>query len=325
MKIGTVGSGFIVTDFLNAARDVPGVETTAVYSRTMERAEAFAKERGAKLAFCDRDEFLNSKDFDFVYIASPNSMHFKWAKDALLAGKNVICEKPFFSNIKETREIIELAYEKNLFLFEAVTVPHLPNYKLLNEHLKDIGDIKVVQINFSQYSSRYDKFINGEKPNVFNPEFSGGALMDINFYNLYFIVGLFGRPNNLNYFANVRDGIDTSGILVLEYDGFLATAVGCKDSKSLNSVQIQGDEGFINIPEESSRCISVDINTKGGSAVYNEQQNAQAHFYEIRDFEEIYSKKDYIAMKNLLKNSLLVSEMLDEARKKAGIVFKADK
>lgn len=324
MRIGTVGTGFVVSNFIEAACDAEGIEIAAVYSRTAEQADSFANKHSVGPRFYDRDAFLTSDVFDVVYVAAPNSLHYQWVKDALYAGKNVICEKPFVSTATELEELIELAGRKKLFLFEAITTPHLPNYQLLSEHINEIGDIKIIQMNFSQYSSRYEQFLEGRKPNVFNPEFSGGALMDINYYNLYFTVGLFGRPNHINYFANIREGIDTSGILLLEYDGFKAVLTGCKDSKSKNMAQIQGDKGFIIVRGESSRCASFVIYTNGEEKEFDIQQNPSALYYELVEFGKIYRNKDFTAGNRLLKKSLLVTELVQCAREKAGITFPAD-
>ena len=79
-------------------------------------------------------------------------------------------------------------------------------------------------------SAFYDALRAGGLPNVFNPAFAGGALMDINLYNLYFAYGLFGVPEKLSYHAHKHaNGIDTSGVLVLEYPDFVCQCTGAKD------------------------------------------------------------------------------------------------
>ena len=92
---------------------------------------------------------------DAVYLGIVNQMHAFYAEKALLAGRNVINEKPFTSTVKEAEKLVRLAREKHLFLLEAITLLHFPNYHWIQEHLKDLGKITMVQANFSQYSSRY--------------------------------------------------------------------------------------------------------------------------------------------------------------------------
>lgn len=325
MKIGIVGTGFVVPEFISAAREVPGVEITAVYLLPTEINGTFAEEQGIKHKFTCRDEFLKA-DFDFIYVASPNSLHFAWAKEALLAGKNAICEKPFTSTLREAEELSTLAKENGLFLFEAMTVPHLPNLKLLKEKLSEVGRIKFAQINFSQYSSRYNAFLKGNIPNVFNPEFSGGALMDLGCYNIGFYTELFGAPDNLLYYANLADnGIDTSGVLLFSYDGFFATAVAAKDSRSENLIQIQGENGYIYVKAESSRCLGFTLfRNNAEKEFFDIQGSKNALFFEIADFKRIFDDKNFEERDFFLEKTLTISNLLERARKSAGIVFPAD-
>lgn len=324
MKIGTVGTNFVVVSFVEAARKVPGVSVDAAYSRKQETADAFADKAGIARRFTDKEAFLHDPDFDFVYVASPNSLHYQWVKDALNAGKNVICEKPFTSTSKELAELIALSKEKNLFLFEAITIPHLPNYKLLKSKVAEVGELKFVQFNFSQYSSRYDAYLRGENPNVFNPEFSGGALMDLNYYNLNFAVGLFGVPEDIKYIPNLVDnGIDTSGLLVLKYKGFVVSGVACKDSKSELMNQIQGVKGYITIPGASSLCSEFTIHTKEGCTTYNEQ-DPDAYTYEIGEFQNIFAANDRKKCDEKLAYNFEISKLIEKARREAGIHFPAD-
>ncbi|MEI7845848.1 MAG: Gfo/Idh/MocA family oxidoreductase, partial [Chloroflexota bacterium] len=194
MKIATIGTGFIVDTFLESLQTIPGVECIAMFSRKAETAAALVQKYQIDLVYTDMDAMLANSNVDFVYVASPNSMHYEHALKALQCGKNVICEKPFTSTSKETEHLISAARGKHLMLFEAITTIHLPNFQFLKENLSRLGKIRIIQCNYSQYSSRYNKLLAGETPNIFNPQFSGGALLDINIYNLHFVINLFGRP-----------------------------------------------------------------------------------------------------------------------------------
>lgn len=322
IRIGTVGTGFIVDHMADAISRVDGMEIAAVYSRTEESAKAFAEKHGVKQYYWDKDAFLNDESLDFIYVASPNSLHFQWSSDALNAGRNVICEKPFVSNLAETETLCDLARSKGLYLFEALTTSHLPNYQIVREQLPKIGNLKLIQLNFSQYSSRYKAFIEGKNPNVFNPEFSGGALMDINYYNFRFVLDMFGEPKDIKYFPNIApNGIDTSGVLVMTYEDFVVSAVGAKDSRSENFTQIQGDQGFIKVPQESSRCLEVIVTTADGQESYNQQSDGNALVYEMVDFARIYREQDRAKHDALLEETRVAMKWLEKARVEAGIRF----
>ena len=150
MKIGTVGTGAIVEEFLNAVSEVENVNCVAVYSRKQETASNLANKFNIKKTYTDYESLLNDKEIEFIYIALPNSLHYEYTLKALKSGKNVINEKPFTSTIEEAETLIKTAKEKKLFLFEAITTIHLPNYIKVKESLSKIGKIKLVQCNYSK-------------------------------------------------------------------------------------------------------------------------------------------------------------------------------
>lgn len=324
MKIATIGTGFIVEWFLSAAALCENAQAIAVYSRNENTGRKLADQFYIDRVYTDLNAMLHDDDVECVYVASPNSLHYEHAKAALLAGKHVICEKPLTSTLAQSLELTRIAKQKQRFLFEGIVTIHMPNYLSLKEHVKELGPIRMVQCNFSQYSSRYDRFVAGETPNVFNPEFSGGALSDINIYNLHFVMNLFGKPQDVHYFANIQRNIDTSGILVMQYDGFHAVCVGCKDTRSHNIAQIQGENGYITLNSETGYCANYSITTKDGTQIPAIKQNDLRLFYEVKDFMKVMSEKDYETCYQWLDYSNSVMEIYELARKKAGISFPAD-
>ncbi|MCG1009822.1 Gfo/Idh/MocA family oxidoreductase [Salinicoccus sp. ID82-1] len=325
MKISTIGTGFIVDRFIEAAEQVEGVKVYGVHSRTKTRARLFAEGHGIDNYFTDVAEMLTDDQYDTVYIASPNNLHYKYARQALEHGKHVICEKPFTSNLRELQDLIALSREKGLFLFEAVTGIHLPHYKVVKENLHRVGDLKVVQANYSQYSSRYDALKSGEVPNVFNLEFSGGALADLNIYNLHFVIGLLGKPEDVFYLPNkFENGIDTSGVCVMKYVGSIATCIGSKDTKSENSILLQGDKGYIKVNGSANIIDSVEIQTDDYDETIDLGQHENNMVSELEDFKEIYDNGDHQSASGWLNHSINVMETFEEARKSASIMYPAD-
>jgi predicted dehydrogenase len=332
-----VGTNFIVPRFIEAVRlaspespeDAPGAEIAASYSRSAEKAEAFVKEQGVNLAFSEREAFLSSGDYNCVYVAAPNSLHYPWARDALLHGKNVICEKPFVSTSGELKDLIRLARERGLFLLEALTVPHLPNAARLRELLPLIAPVRHVAMNFSQFSSRYPSFLRGENPNLFNPEFSGGALMDLNYYNLALTLHLFGEPEDIRYFPNsAAGGIDVSGTLIVDYRGFKAVLSACKDSPGENFVQIQGEGGYLYSPSTSSNLrggVALHRNEAKAGEQFQDQDRENNLFYEAREFIKLFARGDPSCCAAPLEESLRRISLTEKARKGAGIFFPADR
>ncbi len=325
IRLGTIGSGVIVHSILDGVKATPGIRCVAVYSRTKERGQALADCYGVSKVYTDMDAFLADDEINFVYIATPNLLHYEQAKRALLAGKHVICEKPFCTKREHAAELVRIAKERHLFLVDAVPTAFLPNFEILKRELPRIGRIRLVMSNYSQYSSRYDLLLQGELPNIFNPQYAGGCLMDINFYNLYLNVALFGKPEKAVYYPNrFRDLADTSGILMMQYDGFVSEAAGAKDTWGENYVQIEGEQGYIYVSGGSNGLAQVKVVTKDSEELYNEQEHADRWLYEVQKLTKLLLAEDYEEIYRRLDVMLDVIGVLEEVRKDAGILFPGD-
>ena len=101
-------------------------------------------------------------------------------------------------------------------IFEAMNLHYIPAFLSLKEDLKKLGDIKIVSFNYSQYSSRYNAFKEGNILPAFDFHKAGGALMDLNVYNIHALIDLFGKPVYHKYMANIERNIDTSGYDVIK-------------------------------------------------------------------------------------------------------------
>lgn len=322
IKLGTIGSGIIVHSILNGVKATEGISLEAVYSRSKEKGEKLAKEYGASKVYTDLQTFMEDPEINFIYIASPNSLHYQHAKMALQHNKNVILEKPFCPGKAQVDELIALAEEKNLYLIDAVVTTFLPNYELLLAQLPKIGKPRIVLCNYSQYSSRYDQLRAGEITNAFNPAFAGGCIQDINFYNIYFNVALFGKPSRAVYYPNRHsNGIDTSGIILMQYKTHVSECTGAKDTWGVNSVQIQGEDGYIYIKGGSNGLEEIRVVTKTSEEVYNNQDNPDRWFYEISNMTGLILNGDRDAFCKRLKITTAVIEVIENARKEAGILF----
>lgn len=325
MKLGIVGSGNIVKEALIALDDVPEISLTAIVVREKSLATALELQAqyGIEKIYTDYEQCLSDAEIDTLYIGIPNSLHFDYTKRALIAGKHVICEKPFTSNYKELKELSDLARDNKLFLFEAITMIHSENFAYIKQQLAEIGDVKLVQCNYSQYSSRYQKYLEGEIHPAFDPQFAGGALFDINVYNIHFVCRLFGQPESVNYFANIGfNGIDTSGTVIMRYPTFSAVCSGAKDSQSPCHATIQGDKGYVKICGPTNAAEQVEFKLIQSDAVTdNKGKYAHRMVDEFKVFAALCHSQDYSSCYELLDHSLIVVNVLTQARESAGIIF----
>lgn len=323
MKLGIAGTGIIVQEVLPLLVEW-GWNVTAICGTAAGKAEAMARAHGVPSAFGGYAAMLEQADIDTVYVAVPNFLHFDLCRKALNAGKHVIVEKPMTSNDREARELAALAREKNLFLFEAITTVYLPNYALLKTLLPRIGDVKIVTCNCSQYSRRYDAFRAGEILPVFDLKKSGGAMMDLNLYNLHWLIGLFGKPEGADYRANVERGIDTSGVLLLQYPGFLAVSIAAKDCAAPRNFVIQGTGGYIRQDSPANACREIVLHLNDGTEEVFDENPPNRLEPEFRAFREQIESGDHTRCYAALEHSVLVSTVQTQARLGAGIRFPAD-
>lgn len=246
IRFAVVGTNWITKQFVDAAHETGKYKLTAIYSRSLEQAQAFAKDYPVEHLFTSLDELAQSPDVDAVYIASPNSLHFPQTRLFLSHKKHVICEKPLASNLQEVEAAIALAKENNVVLFEAFKTASLPNFLLLKETLAKVGKLRKAFINYCQYSSRYQRYLDGENPNTFNPAFSNGSIMDIGFYCTASAVALWGEPQAVLATASLLDsGVDAEGTVVLSYGDFDVTLHHSKVSDSAIPSEIQGEDGAL--------------------------------------------------------------------------------
>jgi len=323
MKLAIVGSGNIVHDFLTITKDLKDTELSAIIGtkKSLDILNQLKDQYNIGKIYTDYNEALKDGDFDTVYIAVPNSLHYLFAKKALENGKNVISEKPFTVKYKEFMELKKLATDKKLVLLEAITNQYLQNYLDLKKKLPLIGDLKVIESNYSQHTGIYDAFKAGKTLPAFDPKKGGGALMDLNIYNIHFIVGLLGRPEKVQYLPNMVKNIDTSGILLLDYGSTKAIAIGAKDSVTPRRTVIQGELGSIVVNGPTNRIESFDIYDNNKKLVEQVNHNIYPHrmYQEFVEFERIIREKDLKMVAQQLEHSQDVMWVVKKAVKSSDL------
>ena len=315
MRIGTIGSGFIVRTILEKVAITQGISCEAVYSRNYETGRKLADDFGVRKVYTDLNDLCSDENIDFIYVASPNSLHYAHVKAALEHGKNVLCEKPMVPYARQARELIDLAKEKGLFLLEAITTLYHPHFERIRQYLGEIGTLQMVSGVYCQYSSRYDLLLEGKQTNIFDPEFATGSLMDINVYNVYFMVGLLGRPDRVAYFAGKhKNGIDTHGTLVMQYGNVICQCVGAKDTMCESGVQIMGDKGYIHVTPSPNNPRTVRLVRRGagdsGPIGTNNAQKGKDRdeislpedqwLYEVQTLVKLVEEKNYADRKSVV-------------------------
>lgn len=328
LKFGIIGTSWITEAYVDGALDSGLWELTAIYSRTRERGMAFGEKYKVNKVFTDLDEMAASSDIDAVYIASPNYLHTSHAKKFIAAGKHVICEKPLASHAKEVEELQKAAEQYNVIYLEAIMFMHLPARKLLDEAVQKIGPVSMAKLDFCQRSSKLDQYLGGKIPNIFNPKMEAGALMDLGIYCLYPALYLFGEPESCDISVTMLDtGVDGSGAVTMKYSDKLVSIPYSKVGQAGADSDIQGALGTISIASISKlgymKITYADGRTED---ICGEEPKFKLMGYEAKDFYRFIANRKETAGEyaRCAELSLQVTRLLEELRKKAGILFPSD-
>ena len=291
MKISIAGTGKIVGEVLQMIhKEFAGkIEVTGIYSRehsvehAIDLCQAYAP---TGFVYTDYERMLQEADADFVYIANANHVHHEYAMKAMMAGKNVIVEKPIAVDRVQTEELIDTAIQRCVYCLPAFSLLYMPLFRQLQELVPQLGTIRMIHCNFAQRSSRYDRYLRGELTPVFDPEMAGGTLADLNVYNLCFMIALFGPPRTVRYECNRGfNGIDTSGTLLCHYPTSIATLSASKDSNGLSCGCIQGENGYIEVHGSVSILDSFTLHLNGKEPVtYKSDSSRHRLSYEFQEF-----------------------------------------
>lgn len=323
IRLAVIGTNWITQRFLDAAVETGKFQLTAVYSRTLEQAQSFGAPNHATLFFDSLDDLACCEQVDAVYIASPNSLHCPQALLMMRHKKHVICEKPLSSNLREAESMVACARENQVVLFEAFKTACIPNFISLQKTLSRVGKLRKVFLNYCQYSSRYQRYLDGQNPNTFNPVFSNGSIMDIGFYCLNSAVFLFGEPRSVYASAALLDsGVDAHGTVCMNYGDFDVVLSHSKVSNSNIPSEIQGEDGTLAI-EMLSECKKLTFTPRGGIPVdITLPQHENTMYYEAEVFARLVQSDEYEHIG--LNVSLLMAKLLTEIRAQTGVRFPAD-
>lgn len=267
--IGVIGTGWWATQFhIPSIIDSPDAHLVGIADRDQERLDAAAEAYQPQLATTDHRELLNRDDVHGVVIATPHSSHFELAKDALLAGKHVLVEKPLALTSGHARELRELANSQGRALLVGHTYQHTRHAKRAREVVSSgaIGEITFVSALFASMVTAYyqgnpDEYrpvfgfpVNGPTAETYsNPTLSGGGqawtqmthLMDM----VFWVTGLtgervFARMENRDLKVDLIDSMSFSFS-----NGALGTAGSTGQLKPGQSQQQElryyGTEGYV--------------------------------------------------------------------------------
>ena len=322
MKVGIIGTGWIAEKAAITLNGLTECEAYAVGSRSLDTADAFAKKWNIPKAYGSYAQLMSDPDVDLVYIGTPHSHHYDVTKEAILAGKPCLVEKAFMANVRQTREIIELAHEHRVFLAEAIWTRYQPAVGIVRQLIADgrIGEPRLITATLG-YSM-------GNKPRIMRPDLCGGALLDLGVYVLNF-VRMFTDSDIQSidcYCVKSDTSMDlTNTITMILSDGIVANVQSSASCVGDNIGVIAGTEGNI-IIDNVNNPQTITVNGPDRTFVETIRVPRQITGYEYQ----------FLACREALQEGLLepremphaevlyIMQLMDDLRQKWGVRYPMD-
>ena len=295
MRFLVIGTNFISDLFADALARLRaiGVDASvgAVLSRREETGRAFLWKNALDAALArDLDEafaLFGRGAFDAAYVASPNVCHEAQSVFFLERGVPVLCEKPAALSPDSLARIGAAAKRGGAVFMEAMRPSHDQALRLIRDALGEIAPVRSARLEFSQYSSRYDRFLAGEAVNTFDPAMGNSALGDLGVYALAVAQAIFGDALRVDgaSAARLENGFEASGAALLGGEGgFVCAASWSKVCRQATPSAILGERGSITIDRLSEPRDARLIRPDGTVEAIINAPAENNMIYEIADF-----------------------------------------
>ena len=222
-------------------------EVAAVGSRSLAAAQAFAKEQSIPTAYGSYEELIADEDVDAIYIPLPNRLHAEWSVKCAKAGKATLCEKPFASDAREARTVVDVFDQAGVPLAEAFMYRFHPQQVKVKEIIAGggIGDLHII-------SSSFTFAIHGEGNIRLSKALAGGGLMDVGCYCINLMRFITGEePVSVTAAARIGQvtGVDEALAATLEFPSGVIGHFDCGlRSQRQQTYTVKGSEGMIVVP-----------------------------------------------------------------------------
>lgn len=306
-NIGIVGSGRIAKRFVPETKFVSSVNVSSVYDPDNESARDFADEFGIRGYSDSFSDFLNS--VDAVYVASPHLSHYDYSRQALYAGKHVLCEIPFMLSSSHAKELYEYADRNGLVILEASKTAFCPSFNHLVTLVKSgiIGEVVDVKTSISKMVERPTRELD--------PKQAGGAMNEHAPLALMAIVKILGKNySEVNFHSKMNGGVDEYTKVVLNYPHATSSATLGIGVKTEGNMVISGTKGYIYVPAPwwltSFFEVRYEDQTKNKKFFYS--YDGDGLRYEIQEFMSMVINKIKSSYKYRRRESIVVTEIIEK-------------
>lgn len=319
MKLAILGPGGIARSMAAAAAGLDEVELYAVGSRTYEKAKAFADKWGFEKAYGSYEEMLQDPQVELVYVATPHSHHYQYAKMCLEYGKHVLVEKAFTVNAAQAEELMGMARKKGLLLAEAIWTRYMPSRKMIDDLVAGgaIGTVTSLTANLGYVLPHVER--------MQEPALAGGALLDLGVYPINFALMVFhGEVEKVTSTAVMSPkGIDWMNSITLTFaDGKMAVLHSNMLAQTDRQGVINGDKGYIEI-QNINNCEEIrvfDLDRKM-TARYDVPEQINGYEYELLSCVKAIREGKTECPEMPHSEILRVMRLMDRIRKEWGMTF----
>lgn len=309
VRVGIIGCGRVAKRFPAEANVVNGLKIVATYDIDHTAAGYLASIiEGTKIC---QSAYELYKNVDAVYIATPHLLHYHYVKDAILAGKHVLCETPMVLKGKEAKELFALAEEKGVILMEANKTAHCPAFNHLIVMIKSgvIGEVVDIEASLSKLWDEQKSL------REFDPAQAGGSLYELGSYPLLPIIKLLGcQYDNLNLYSRMKDGVDMYTKGVIRYPRAVCSFKVGLGVKTEGNLIISGTKGYAYVPAPWWKTDYFELR-------YEDQNKNQKFFYkwdgaglryEIQEFISCILNKRFSTSRLRRRESVCMAEVMEQ-------------
>ena len=307
VRVGVIGCGRVAYRFPAEAAVVNGLQVVAAYDKNIEAAHEYSSIFHDIVVYPKIEDLYSN--VDAIYIATPHLSHYQHIKDAIYAGKHILCETPMVLKGEEAEELFELAEEKGVILMEANKTAHCPAFNHLMVMIKSgvIGEVVDIEASLSQLLDK-----NGRE---FDAAQAGGALYEQGSYPLLPIIKLMGCDyTNLNLYSRMENGVDihTKGVFCYEH-AVCSFKVGL-GVKTEGNLIVSGTKGYAYVPAPWWKTDFFEFR-------FEDQSKNQKFFYkwdgdgiryEIQEFVSCILNKRFSTSRLRRRESICMAEIMQQ-------------
>ena len=322
MRVGIIGAGWIAEKAAITLNGMTDCEAYAIGSRSLEKAEAFARKWNMPKAYGSYAEVINDPAVDIIYVATPHSHHYDVTRHALLEGKPCLVEKAFMANYRQAKDIIDLAHERKVFIAEAIWTRYQPCVGIVRQLIAEgvIGTPRLITATLAYPMMK--------KERIFRPDLCGGALLDVGVYAINFVRMFTDAPVATldGHCVKSDQGMDlTNTVTMVLEDGIVANLQSSAMCVGDNTGVIAGSEANIVIDN---------INNPQTITVYKRDRVLVDQIsvpQQITGYEYQFSACRQALIDGLLEpremphqETLYVMQLMDDLRAKWGVRYPMD-